>query len=179
MSGPVRGGKGVLINQQSRDLQAAKLSSSSGSKSTVKKKKKEEPRPKVEPAEKKDSTKSSADSSQPSSSKKKKKRPVTESGGAESDGSKKKAARAIPLATGDRNTLATEIASGPWYDFAVADLYLISSDSCSYNVLHYCSMSVMMNFLQGGLSKLTDVQVARLWERLIVFGSVVSRLLSA
>ena len=77
MSGPVRGGKGVLINQQPRDSQAVKSStSSSGLKSNPKKKKKEQPSSKPEPVEKKDSTKSSAETSQPPSSKKKKKRPV-------------------------------------------------------------------------------------------------------
>jgi methylthioribose-1-phosphate isomerase len=52
------------------------------------------------------------DKSPASSSSKNKKREL-ESDDAESDNAQKKAKRAVPLATGDRNTTATEIASGP------------------------------------------------------------------
>ncbi|KAL7521310.1 hypothetical protein ACHAWX_005984 [Stephanocyclus meneghinianus] len=49
----------------------------------------------------------------PSSSSSKKKKRAIENEDVESDSSNKKVKRAVPLATGDRNTTATEIASGP------------------------------------------------------------------
>jgi hypothetical protein len=109
ISGPLRGG--INSWQQSRETQ---LSSTTrpASTSSSKKKGKKEPTAKAKPDEGKDDTKPSPEKSEAGSSTSKKRR-ASETDGSDGGSSKKKVARVIPLATGDRNTLATEIASGP------------------------------------------------------------------
>lgn len=111
ISGPLRGG----MSSWSRETQASNSMSSTSAKLASKKKdtssKSEQRRDKKSNESKPSPDKTLSTSS--SASPPKKKRRASESGGVEVSGSKKKVARAIPLATGDRCTLATEIASGP------------------------------------------------------------------
>lgn len=113
ISGPLRGG--INSWQQSRETQSSSSTTrpaSASSRPSSKKKGKKEPAAKAKPDEGKDDTKPSPEKSEASSSTSKKRR-ASETDGSDGGSSKKKVARVIPLATGDRNTLATEIASGP------------------------------------------------------------------
>jgi hypothetical protein len=116
ISGPLRGGMSSW--QQSRETQSStdKPAVTSSKPSSKKKEKKEPEEPpakaKTDSDERANDAKPSPEKSEASSSTSKKRRP-SETGGDEGGSSKKKVARVIPLATGDRNTLATEIASGP------------------------------------------------------------------
>lgn len=111
VSGPLRGG----MNSWSRETQASNTMPSASSKSAPKKKEssaKTEQKSDMKNNESKQLPEKPPSTSPSSSPPPKKKRRASDSGGVESSGSKKKVARAIPLATGDRCTLATEIASG-------------------------------------------------------------------
>lgn len=116
VSGPIRGGLNSW--QQARDSQSSSGKSTSKGTSNPAAKKKKTPTITESTAasdkEKNSDAKPSPDKPSSVSSSSKKKRRASEIEEGDDSGSKKKAARnVIPLATGDRNTLATEIASGP------------------------------------------------------------------
>ena len=108
VSGPLRGG---MHSWQSRESSVSNGTTSplADSSKQANKKEKREPIINTKQATNK---KKSPEKPLPSSSSKTK-RQVSETEGSDAEGGKKKIARVIPLATGDRNTLATEIASGP------------------------------------------------------------------
>lgn len=114
VSGPLRGGMNSW--QQRESQSSSKSSGKSNSKSASKKKPSAAKTALLHaPKKEKNEVKPSQDKSSPASSSSKKRRASETEEGSDSGSSKKKAksTKHIPLATGDRNTLATEIASGP------------------------------------------------------------------